>query len=220
MSAGREPALQTAPLPALKTMFPGYFALVMATGIVSIAAHFQGFDGIALALFWANVVFYAVLWGLTAARFVLYRRAFLADVTSHARCVLFLTMVAATCVLGNQFAMLTPWMGVARALWFAGLVLWAVLIGVFFSVVTLGEPKPDLASGINGAWLLVIVSTQSIAVLGTLVAKTLPAPDLAFFLSLCAYLVGAMLYLSFIALIFYYAKKMDAIDREHDVHES
>lgn len=24
----------------------------------------------------------------------------------------------------------------------------------------------------------------------------------------------------FIALIFYYAKKMDAIDREHDVHES
>ena len=61
MSAGREPALQTAPLPALKTMFPGYFALVMATGIVSIVAHFQGFDGIALALFWANVVFYAVL---------------------------------------------------------------------------------------------------------------------------------------------------------------
>src|SRR5262245_15404274 len=184
-------------------MFPGYFALVMATGIVSIGAHFEGLDGVSRALFWSNLAFYSVLWILTLARLFRFRRQFVADLTSHARSVLFLTMVAATCVLGSQFAMLTPWMGVARVLWFAGLVLWAVLIGVFFSVVTLAEPKPDLSSGINGTWLLVIVSTQSLAVLGTLVARSLPAPDLAFFLSLCAYLVGAMLYLSFIALIFY-----------------
>ena len=184
-------------------MFPGYFALVMATGIVSIAAHSAGLDGVSRVLFLANAGFYVVLWLLTGARFALHRRAFLADLTSHARSVLFLTMVAATCVLGSQFALLTSRMPVARGLWLLGLLLWAVLVAVFFTVVTVREPKPDLAAGINGAWLLVVVSTQSLAVLGALVAPSLPAPGPAFFVALWAYFVGAMLYLCFIALIFY-----------------
>jgi tellurite resistance protein TehA-like permease len=184
-------------------MFPGYFALTMATGIVSIASHFAGFPTLAHGLFWLNVVFYAALWILTLARFVLYRKELVADLTSHARSVLFLTMVAATCVLGNQVALLTPWTGVARALWFLGIALWVFLISVFFAVTTLKEPKPPLERGINGAWLLVVVSTESLAVLGALVAPSLAAPAPALFLSLCAYFVGAMLYILFIALILY-----------------
>jgi hypothetical protein len=39
----------------LASFFPGYFALVMATGIVSLAAHFLGHEYIALALLWLNV---------------------------------------------------------------------------------------------------------------------------------------------------------------------
>src|SRR5512144_235992 len=89
------------------TLFPGYFALVMATGIVSIAAHFLGMEPIALGLLWFNVAAYAVLWALTIARFVKYRSLFIADLVSHGRSVLFLTIVAGTCVLGNQFAILT-----------------------------------------------------------------------------------------------------------------
>ena len=161
---------------ALEGMFPGYFALVMATGIVSISAHFLGFDGTSRALFWANVFFYAVLWILTGARLVRHRRAFVGDLTSHARSVLFLTMVAATCVLGSQFAMLTPWIGVARALWFAGLLLWAVLIAVFFTVVTLRERSPTSPRGSTerGCWWS---SRRVTAVLGTLVAPTFARPD-------------------------------------------
>lgn len=45
----------------LASFFPGYFALVMATGIVSIAAHFQGMNRIALGLFALNLVAYVVL---------------------------------------------------------------------------------------------------------------------------------------------------------------
>ena len=88
---------------AIAALFPGYFALVMATGIVSIAAHFLGMEPIAQGLLWFNVAAYVVLWGLTIARFVKYRPLFIADLISHGRSVLFLTIVAGTCVLGNQF---------------------------------------------------------------------------------------------------------------------
>lgn len=206
MSGVRSPGPEMAPArpaSALATMFPGYFALTMATGIVSIAAHFEGLETVSQILFWANVVFTVVLWILTGARFVLHRASLVADLTSHARSVLFLTMVAGTCVLGNQFAILTPWAGVARALWLLGLALWVILIFTFFAVVTLREPKPSLAEGIHGAWLLVVVSTESIAVLGALVAPTFEARSAAFLVSLCAYFVGAMLYILLIALILY-----------------
>jgi tellurite resistance protein TehA-like permease len=42
----------------LENFFPGYFALVMATGIVSLAMHFEGFSGFPELLLWLNVVFY------------------------------------------------------------------------------------------------------------------------------------------------------------------
>lgn len=184
-------------------MFPGYFALVMATGIVSIAAHFEGLEAISRILLWTNVFFAAVLLVLTLARLALYRDLLVADLTSHARSVLFLTIVAGTCVLGSQFAILTPWIGIARILWFAGIGLWIAFTSIFFTVATLREPKPSLAEGINGAWLLVVVSTESVSVLGSLVAPTFEAKAPALFLALCAYFVGAMLYILFIALILY-----------------
>ncbi len=43
----------------LATLFPGYFALVMATGIVSVAAKLVGFDWIASVLLWVNLAAYA-----------------------------------------------------------------------------------------------------------------------------------------------------------------
>ena len=42
-------------------LHPAYFALVMATGIVSLAAWIQGSAVIARGLFWLNVVFFAAL---------------------------------------------------------------------------------------------------------------------------------------------------------------
>src|SRR5512139_323720 len=94
---------------AVATFFLGYFALVMATGIVSIGAHFLGMEPIAQGLLWFNVAAYVVLWVLTLTRFVKHRASFMADLTSQGRSVLFLTSVAGTCVLGNQFAILTPY---------------------------------------------------------------------------------------------------------------
>jgi tellurite resistance protein TehA-like permease len=187
----------------IENFFPGYFALVMATGIVALAMHFEGFPLFPEVLLWLNVIFYVVLWGITALRILRFRSALIADLTHHARGVTFLTMVAGSAVLGVQFAILTPFIAVAAVLWIIAVLLWIFLIYTFFAAVTIIEPKPSIAVTINGSWLLVTVSTESLTVLGTLVAPRLGAMEPILFAVFCTYLVGAMFYLLFIALILY-----------------
>src|SRR5690606_24734925 len=58
--------------------------------------------------------------------------------------------------------------------------------------------------GINGAWLIAAVATQSVAILGAQLAPGFEAArQAALFFALCMYLLGAMLYLTIITLIFY-----------------
>ena len=182
---------------------PGYFALVMATGVVSLAAYDHALPTIARALFWFNVPAYLALWIITIARVVRYRRKFVDDLTHHSRGATFLTKPAATCVLGYQFAVLTPWMRVAEGLWFFGFALWIALSYTFFTAITVREPKPRIEAGISGAWLLVVVAAESVSILGAMVALPLKAPEAVLFVSLTVYLLGAMLYVFFVTLILY-----------------
>src|ERR1700694_3807360 len=62
----------------VEDFFPGYFSLVMATGIVSLAMHFEGFPGLPEVLLWLNVIFYVVLWGITVLRIAWFRSALIA----------------------------------------------------------------------------------------------------------------------------------------------
>jgi tellurite resistance protein TehA-like permease len=195
---------QTTDMPSpLASLFPGYFALVMATGIVSIGAHFLGMEPIAQVLLWINSAAYIVLWILTLARLVRYPSNVMGDLTHHARSVLFLTMVAGTCVLGNQFAVMTTWLPLAAWLWVLGMVLWLALIYTFFTVVTVRQPKPSFENVINGAWLLVVVATESLCVLGALVDGAFGDPKIVLLVSLALYLVGLLLYIPLITLILY-----------------
>ncbi len=187
----------------IKSLFPGYFALVMATGIVSIASKLLGLLWIARPLVWINAVAYAVLSLLLVVRIVAYPRSVLADLRDHARGPGFFTVVAGTCVLGAQLLVVAGEPAVARALWFAGIGLWLFVMYAFFTAVVVREEKPTLEDGINGAWLLAIVATQSLSVLGSLPASQGMPGELTLFFALCMYLLGAMLYLTIITLIFY-----------------
>lgn len=74
----------------------------------------------------------------------------------------------------------------------------------FFTAVTVREKKPDLGEGINGAWLIAAVGTQSVSVLGTLLSPHMgDGREIVLFFTLCMFLLGCMLYLSIITLIFY-----------------
>jgi tellurite resistance protein TehA-like permease len=185
-------------------LFPGYFALVMATGIISIATFLLGMQPIAWALLAINVAAYGVLWLLTLVRLARYFPNILADITSHARGPGFFTLVAATCVLGSQFVIVAGNYTVGSVLWLLSIPLWLVIIYAFFAAVSIREHKPTLESGINGAWLIATVATQSIAVLGTLLtAHDGRQTEVVLFFTLSMYLLGCMLYLSIITLIIY-----------------
>jgi tellurite resistance protein TehA-like permease len=187
----------------IESLFPGYFALVMATGIVSIAAKLFGLGWIATALFWVNVAAYTVLSLLLLVRLAAYPRRVLDDLCDHGRGPGFFTVVAGTCVLGAQVLVVAEAPFPARVLWFAGIVLWVAVMYGFFTAVVVREQKPSLEEGINGAWLVAIVATQGVSVLGSLLAPHVTARQPVLFFALCMYLLGAMLYLTIITLIFY-----------------
>jgi tellurite resistance protein TehA-like permease len=184
-------------------LFPGYFALVMATGIVSIAAYLLAMTTVAWALLFVNVAAYAILW-LLLTRLVRFFPRVRADLTDHVRGPGFFTVVAGTCVLGSQLVVVAGRDREALALWLTGLLLWALVMYAFFTFITVRKEKPTLETGLNGTWLLAAVATQSVSVLGTLLAGHFGAQrETLLFLTLCMFLLGCMLYLLLITLIFY-----------------
>jgi len=188
-----------------KDLSPAYFAMVMATGIVSLAASMFGMQGFAVVLFAGNVAAFILLVGLTVLRLAWFRRELLADLSNHQRGPGFFTWVAGACVLGSQFILIAGDYEFAAALWGLATVLWVILIYGVFAALSVKKEKPTLAEGINGGWLLAVVSTQAIAVLGALLAAHWPQPYRleVNFLALSMWLWGGMLYIWMIALIFY-----------------
>jgi tellurite resistance protein TehA-like permease len=189
---------------AVRDLHPAYFAMVMATGIVSVAAELRGFAIVAKILLWLNVVFFIVLWALTFWRVISFRQQFVADLWDHNRSVGFFTTVAATCVLGNQFILVVSWPSIAIGLWVVGIFLWALVTYSILTILTIKPNKPTLADGIHGGWLVAVVAAQSVAALGGLVSPHLAAMrDVGLYFALIVWLGGGMLYIWIIALIFY-----------------
>lgn len=188
----------------IRDLFPAYFALVMATGIISIACHLLKMDFLAFPLFYLNQFFYMVLWLLTAARIFRYPARLMSDLSNHRLGTGYLTLVAGTNVLGSQFVILASNQTIAFFLWVLALALWLFLIYALFIILTVKEEKPPIERGINGSWLMFVVSTQSIAVLGMLIASRFSAGQEMFTFAMFGfYLLGCMFYILIISLIVY-----------------
>lgn len=192
-------------LTQLADLSPAYFGMVMATGIVSLAAYLLDMQLIARALLLLNIIVYATLLFLNVIRMIRYPRRFFGDMIDHLRGPGFFTIVAATGILGGQFVLLTANYRVGTALWMVALLLWVGLTYTIFTGFTVKEKKPTLDKGISGAWLLAVVATQSIAVLSVLLSAHVGQPvKLEMnFLALSMWLWGGMLYIWMMSLIFY-----------------
>ena len=189
----------------LENMSPAYFGMVMATGIISLAAHMLALPRVARTLFWINIIAYAVIWLATIARLAIYPRRFFGDMVDHLRGPGFFTAVAGTGVLGSQCIILLGNDRLGLVFWLVATLLWVGLTYTIFTAFTIKEDKPGLDQGITGGWLLAVVATQSISVLSTLLAVHLEQPyklGLNFF-SLSMWLWGGMLYIWMMSLIFY-----------------
>ncbi len=188
----------------LATLHPAYFALAMATGIVAIACHLLGLGEFAVALARINLVAYPTLLVLFIARAVMFRERVIADWGDHAGAGGYFTVVAATGVLGTQAVLLHDGILAAKILWWICVALWAMCTYTVFALLTVREQKPTLAEGINGGWLVAVVATQSVSVLGcTLDGAVLGDRDTMLFVLMSFWLGGGMLYFWIIGLIFY-----------------
>ncbi len=185
----------------LAGLAPGYFALVMATGIIATAAAQQNLAWLAKSLYIVAASGYLVLVILFVARLVRFPRLFAGDLTSHAKGFAVLTVVAGTNVLGSASAVIHGWWSLAWVLWWISIALWAVLLYSTLFAVVLRGPKPGLGAGINGTWFLVTVSTESIAVLGALLLVDRPGDALAF-ACVAAFVLGIVTYLIGMTMVF------------------
>lgn len=193
------------PSGGLENLSPAYFGVVMATGIVSLAGAMMGYPWLARALFYLNIIQYAVLCVLYAVRAWRYPRRFFGDMVSHSAGPGYFTMIAGTGVLASQFIVLNGDVRVGFALWLVAVVLWVVLVYTIFTALTVKADKPTLDRGINGGWLLAVVATQALAVSSALLAAQIGQPYRLQLnlVALSMWLWGGMLYIWVMALIFY-----------------
>jgi tellurite resistance protein TehA-like permease len=190
----------------LETLDPGYFALVMATGIVALAARLHGVPLLPTLLFWLNAGFSVALAVATVLRILRYPRAFAADLQSHSRGVGFFTIIAAGGVFGSQLVIQQGAVGLAFWLWVATALLWVVITYGVLALLTVNPDKPSLAAGLNGGWLVSVVATQSLAILTVTLVGAGAAAGLReplMFLALILWLGGGALYLWLMTLIFF-----------------
>ncbi|ALW86903.1 hypothetical protein AUC43_18555 [Hymenobacter sedentarius] len=190
--------------PVVQQFQPAYFAMVMATGIISLAAHGLHLHWLAEAFFYLNLMLYPLFLLLLLGRVLFSFPGFKIELASHEKGANFLALVAATCLVGNQFVQLRSNQAVGQALWVFGAVCWVMLLYAFLLSVTLRSDKPPLETGLNGSWLLLVVSTQALAVLGAGLVPGLPLPaEVGAFVVLSLFLLGSLFYLVLGTMLFY-----------------
>lgn len=188
----------------VKELLPAYFALVMATGIISIALLLKGFELPAFALFYLNILFLLLLLCVFIYRLVAFRAQFVADFKSYQRGPGFFTVVAALCIVGNQFIVLFQNMLIARVLLVLAATAWLIIGYGFFFHITVTEDKKGLKEGINGTWLVVIVAIQALSVLLSFLSEEDHGMvPIYLFVALCLFLLGSVFYLYIMSLIIY-----------------
>jgi len=209
-------SIATGVLGRARAMAPGSFALVMATGVVSVDLTQHGMAVPGKVLFWLNGVAYVWLLLISTLRFIFYRDEMVANFVAPGRGAAFLTLVAGTCVLGIQCLLVVYWPLLARAIAVWGALCWLVLIYLFFFSTMTRRIKAPFSATINGGWLVVVVATQALAVLIAILARdgTLVVRERLLFAAVSLYLIGCAWYLVIITLITYRMILLPLVARE------
>jgi tellurite resistance protein TehA-like permease len=186
----------------VRQLYPGYFACVMATGIVSIALLLNRAVLVSVILGWLGGGLFLLLLALYLLRLVRYPREVLQDATDPGKLFGYFTAVAAPGVLATRAA-LNHWVELPILLIAFAAGIWCFLTYWAFAVLLFRNERP-LQQAVNGSWLISIVGTESLAINWTIL--TTFWPERAAVLQLVAYAfwtLGVLLYLIFITFIVY-----------------
>jgi tellurite resistance protein TehA-like permease len=148
---------------AVGSLTPGYFALVMGSGIISVGLELQHHLFLSGVLLAVCAVSYLVLVLLSGWRLASFRERVLDDLNDPGRGFGFFTFIAGTDVLAVRIAM-DGWYRATAALLTVGLVTWLVLGYVVPWTAVLSRSQRPVIATANGTWFIWVVASQSVAV--------------------------------------------------------
>lgn len=179
---------------AVRGATPGYFALVMATGIVSVSLQTNGWDAASVVLLGIAAIAYVTLVAVNVVRAIRHRAAMAADFADPARAFGFFTFVAATCVLGRRLST-EGFHDLALVLLLVAAIAWILLGYTVPWTAVLGRSGQTALGTANGTWFIWAVASQSIAVLAaTLQVELDTGRDAMALLAVFSWSVGTFLY--------------------------
>jgi len=148
---------------AVRGLTPGYFALVMASGIISVGMLLDGRLLLSRVLLAVCVASFVVLLLLNGWRLLAFRDAVAEDFTDPRRAFGFFTFIAGTNVLGVRLGMDDHHSLTALLLVVSG-ATWLVLGYVVPWTAVLGRTRRPVLAAANGTWFIWVVASQSVAV--------------------------------------------------------
>lgn len=178
----------------LEGLTPGYFALVMASGIISAGMKLGGFTAISWALLLISAVAFVTLVYLTAWRFVAYREAIGGDLNDPRSAFGFFTFVAGANVLGVRLG-IEGYYGATAALLVISGISWLVLGYVVPWTAVLGRAERPIVATANGTWFNWAVASQSVAIAAAVIEPVYePGRRELALLAVMSWSVGVFLY--------------------------
>lgn len=187
-----------------RNLSPGYFSLIMATGIIGNSANASGLNSVSKIMFYINTGLFLILLVLILTRLIYYFSEIKADLRTFEKNPGFLTLVAASGVFGVEALKTTQGYTEAMILLMFALMLWLILMISFFILIVFTSEKPSIEKGLNGLWLLLVVSTQAVSILSSELSSFYPDHAVSLIhIALMSFLLGCGLYLILIPLILY-----------------
>lgn len=156
---------------AVRTLNPGYFALVMATGILSVGVQTHHVRWLSASLLIVAAASYGALILLHALRLAFFRASMYADLADPRRGFGLFTFVAATDVLGTRIA-IDGHRDAALVLLLVGSLAWLLLGYVVPWTALLSRAVRPILGDANGTWFIWTVASQSVAVLAATLEPT------------------------------------------------
>jgi tellurite resistance protein TehA-like permease len=182
---------------------PGWFAVAMATGIVSAALLQDGLGPASAVLLWIDAAVFTVLAVIAIWRTAALRGQLLTELRDPRLAGTAFAFVAACGVLGNRLAAtrLPASATIAVVLAAGALLGWLALV-ITLAVLRLRRPTRLAASDVNGTWYLSAVGTQSLAIAAVYLHVTGILPGwLAGPAGTAAWCAGLVLYLAVCAAV-------------------
>ena len=186
---------------AIRDLHPGYFAFVMATGIVSTGTFLLGPSWLSRTLLAAASIGLVLLSAALVLRLAMFRSSVAADIQAPERVFGFFTIVAGIDVLGTRLGVAGHPLATAILAGLAA-VIWLVLTYGVPASLLLARERDSVLGGVNGSWLLWVVSTQSLSVTASALVPVWPSQ--AALLAPAAvglWGIGLVLYLLLVSLI-------------------